>query len=91
MPGRFGFTMSQEQSHWRISIITQPATNGVVEPTFRAPSSTSGPGELLTTADPGSPFVALSQDAERLAPFEREAKLLARLNHPSIAAIHSVG
>ena len=28
------------------------------------------------------------QDEERLARFEREAKLLASLNHPAIAAIH---
>ena len=33
---------------------------------------------------------ALASDPERLARFEREAKLLAQLNHPGIAAIHGV-
>src|SRR5512136_2412602 len=33
---------------------------------------------------------AFAQDAERLARFEREAKLLASLSHPNIAAIHGL-
>src|SRR5689334_11291957 len=32
--------------------------------------------------------VALAQDPARLARFEREAKVLAALNHPNIAMIH---
>ncbi len=31
---------------------------------------------------------ALTSDPERVARFEREAKVLASLNHPNIAAIH---
>jgi serine/threonine protein kinase len=33
---------------------------------------------------------ALAQDPERLARFEREAKVLATLNHPNIAQIYGV-
>src|ERR1700694_3851497 len=33
---------------------------------------------------------ALAQDPERLARFEREAKILAALNHPNIAVIHGL-
>jgi serine/threonine-protein kinase len=33
---------------------------------------------------------AFAQDAERLARFQREAKVLASLNHPNIAAIHGL-
>ena len=34
---------------------------------------------------------ALAQDPERLARFEREAKVLASLNHPNIAQIYGSG
>ena len=33
---------------------------------------------------------AVANDAERLARFEREAKVLASLNHPNVAAIYSL-
>ena len=33
---------------------------------------------------------AFTEDPERLARFEREAKLLAQLNHPNIAQIHGL-
>ena len=33
---------------------------------------------------------AFTDDPDRLAPFEREAKVLASLNHPNIAAIHGL-
>ena len=33
---------------------------------------------------------SLADDPDRLARFEREAKILAQLNHPSIAAIHAI-
>jgi serine/threonine protein kinase len=33
---------------------------------------------------------AVANDPERMARFEREARLLASLNHPHIAAIHGV-
>jgi eukaryotic-like serine/threonine-protein kinase len=35
-------------------------------------------------------YDALAQDPERLARFEREAKVLAALNHPNMAHIYGV-
>ena len=40
---------------------------------------------------PSRPFLkSFAKDEERLARFEREAKLLASLNHPNIAAIYGL-
>jgi serine/threonine protein kinase/Tfp pilus assembly protein PilF len=63
-----------------------------------APLGSGGMGEVWRARDPrlgrevaikGLPS-SLSGDAERLARFEREAKLLASLNHPNIGAIYGL-
>jgi Tol biopolymer transport system component len=61
-----------------------------------APLGAGGMGEVYRARDTGlGRDVALkvlpdlfAQDADRLSRFQREAQLLASLNHPSIAAIH---
>lgn len=63
-----------------------------------APIGAGGMGEVFRARDPRlDRDVALkilpagfSLDPERLARFEREAKTLAALNHPNIAAIHGL-
>jgi len=63
-----------------------------------APLGAGGMGEVYRARDPKLNRevaikvlpVAVAQDAERLARFEREAQLLASLNHPNIAAIYGL-
>jgi len=63
-----------------------------------APIGAGGMGEVYKARDTRLDRVvaikvlpaALAQDAERLARFEREAKVLASLNHPNIAQIYGV-
>jgi len=63
-----------------------------------APLGAGGMGEVYRARDPKLNRevaikvlpVAVAADAERLARFEREAQLLASLNHPNIAAIYGL-
>ncbi|MFI5372444.1 MAG: serine/threonine-protein kinase, partial [Candidatus Eisenbacteria bacterium] len=63
-----------------------------------APLGAGGMGEVYRARDPrlGRDVAikalpaAFAQDAERLARFEREAKLLATLNHPNLGAIYGL-
>src|SRR5215475_5083035 len=63
-----------------------------------APLGAGGMGEVYRARDPrlGRDVAikalpaALAQDADRVMRFEREAKLLASLNHPNVAAIYGL-
>ena len=63
-----------------------------------APIGTGGMGEVYRAKDTKLDREvaikvlpsALAQDPERLARFEREAKVLASLNHPNIAQIYGI-
>ena len=60
-------------------------------PSFRAlpPGFLFSPGRIITACAIYTPFEGSStKDPQRLARFEREAQLLASLNHPNIAAIY---
>ena len=66
--------------------------------TIIGPLGSGGMGEVYRAHDPRlSRDIALkilppafAHDADRLARFQREAQVLASLNHPSIGAIHGV-
>jgi Tol biopolymer transport system component len=70
-------------SHFRIT--SQLGAGGMGE-VYRAEDSALG-REVAIKVLPA----AFTADAERLARFEREARTLASLSHPNIAAIHEVG
>jgi serine/threonine-protein kinase len=76
--------MSPEQSiaHYRI---TSKLGEGGMGEVWRATDTKLG-REVAIKILPE----ALAQDADRMARFQREAQVLASLNHPNIAAIHGV-
>src|SRR5579863_8176419 len=63
-----------------------------------APLGAGGMGEVYRARDPRLgrdvaikvPPAAVARDPERLVRFEREAKVLAALNHPNIATIYGL-
>ena len=78
-----GATMiGQEISHYRITDKLGEGGMGVV---WRAEDTTLG-REVAIKVLPE----AFAQDAERMARFEREARVLAALEHPHIAAIYGL-
>ena len=76
--------MEPDQTLGHYTIIEQIGVGGMGE-VYRARDNTLGREVALKILPP-----AFAADAARVARFQREAKLLASLNHPNIAAIHSV-
>src|SRR5262245_66456526 len=76
--------MSPERSIAHYRILSKLGEGGMGE-VFRA-RDTKLDGDVAIKTLPES----VAQDAERLARFEREAKVLASLNHRNIAAIYGV-
>jgi Tol biopolymer transport system component len=72
----------QQILHYRLTEKLGEGGMGVV---WKATDSTLGREVALKALPP-----AFSTDPERLARFEREARLLASLNHPNIATVYSV-
>ena len=73
--------IGQTLSHYKI---TDKLGEGGMGEVYRAEDTTLK-REVAIKVLPGQ----FTQDGDRLARFEREAQLLASLNHPNIAAIHS--
>ena len=69
-----------ELSHYEISTLLGKGGMGEV---WRARDTKLGREVAIKTLPE-----EFAQDTDRLARFEREAKLLASLNHPNVAAIH---
>ena len=65
--------------------ITGQIGSGGMGEVYRATDSKLGRDVAIKTLP-----AALASDKDRLARFEREAKLLASLNHPHIASIYSL-
>ena len=65
--------------------ITVPIGEGGMGAVYRATDTSLGRQVAIKVLPD-----AFAQDAERLARFEREAKTLAALNHPHIAAIYAI-
>ncbi|MEO5618211.1 MAG: serine/threonine-protein kinase, partial [Candidatus Eisenbacteria bacterium] len=77
-----GLQSGQQILHYRLTEKLGEGGMGVV---WKATDSTLDRSVAIKVLPPG--FAA---DAERLARFEREARLLASLNHPNIATVYSV-
>ena len=76
--------MEPGQTLGHYTIVEQIGVGGMGE-VYRARDNTLGREVALKILP-----AAFAADADRVARFQREAKLLASLNHPNIAAIHSV-
>jgi Tol biopolymer transport system component len=74
--------IGQTLSHFRV---TAKLGEGGMGEVYRAEDTKLGREVAIKVLPP-----ALTEDSDRLARFEREAKVLASLNHPNIAGIHQI-